>query len=125
MDITSKSTLYDFNKEIIKTNLKPLNELEICGIVPKISEWFNMDIDCYAMLLCYERRDFTIFHMYETQNQDPPAVATRELIECLKNRGSILSIDLTPDRAWEIWIKIDEEPYCYYLFRYDDAVIEC
>ena len=29
------------------------------------------------------------------------------------------------DKAWEIWLKIDNTPYCYYLFRYDNAVIEC
>lgn len=117
-------TLYSMNKQIME-NQKPLNHLELAPIEPKISEWFNMIIDTYAMLLCHERRDYTIFHLYETQNQDPPAVATKELIECLLNRGEILSIDETPDKAWEIWLRINNIPYCYYLFRYDDAVIEC
>ena len=80
-------TLYDLNKQIIK-DIKPLTELEIAGIQSKLSEWFNMIIDTYAMLLCHERRDYTIFHLYETQNQDPPAVAANELIGCLTDRGS-------------------------------------
>ena len=119
-------TLYDLNKQIIK-DMKPLNELEIAGVQAKLSEWFNMIIDTYAMLLCHERRDYTVFHLYETQNQDPPAVAANELIGCLTDRGDILSIDETADHAWEIWIKPYEEnnPVCYYLFRYDNAVIEC
>lgn len=117
-------TLYDLNKQVMKDR-KPLTELEIAAIQPKISEWFNMIIDTYAMLLCHDLRDYTIFHLYENQNPNPPAVAAKELLICLKNRGEILSMDLNKDKAWEIWLKINDKPYCYYLFRYDDAVIEC
>lgn len=117
-------TLYDMNKQIFQDR-PPLNELELGAVQSKLSEWFNWIIDTYAMLLCHERRDYTVFHLYETQNEDPPAVAAKELLDCLKNRGQILAIDETQDKAWEIWLKIDNIPYCYYLFRYDDAVIEC
>lgn len=117
-------TLYDMNKQIMQT-MKPMSHLQLASVEPKLSEWFNMIIDTYAMLLCHERRDYTIFHLYEKQNSDPPAVATKELIECLMNRGEILSIDLNKDKAWEIWLKINNAPYCYFLFKYDDAVIEC
>ena len=44
---------------------------------------------------------------------------------CLKDRGDILAIDENEDKAWEIWLNINNQPYCYYLFRYDEAVIEC
>lgn len=118
-------TLYEANQQIMAQTAKPLTEMEIAGLYPKLEDWFNMIIDTYAMLLCHDRRDYTIFHLYETQNPNPPAVATKEFILCLKDRGDILSIDETPDKAWECWVKIDEIPYCYYLFRYDDAVIEC
>ena len=117
-------TLYDANKSIMSTK-KPLNDLEIASLYPKLEDWFNMIIDTYAMLLCHERRDYTIFHLYEKENPNPPAIATKEFFGCLTDRGKILSIDETPDKAWEIWLKIDNQPYCYYLFRYDEAVIEC
>lgn len=120
----SAGTLYDLNKSIME-NKPILTHVELAAVQPKIEDWFNMIIDTYAMLLCHERRDYTIFHLYETQNQNPPAVAAKELITCLRNRGNILSIDETKDKAWEIWLKIDNTPYCYYLFRYDNAVIEC
>ncbi len=120
----SVGTLYDANKEIMKTG-KPLSHLELAAIQPKLEDWFNWIIDTYAMLLCHERRDYTIFHLYEKQNPNPPAIAAKELLECLNNRGEILSIDETSDKAWEIWLKIKDQSYCYYLFRYDDAVIEC
>lgn len=117
-------TLYDMNKQIMQTR-PALTHLELATIQPKLEDWFNMIIDTYAMLLCHDRRDYTIFHLYETQNPNPPAVAARELLGCLTDRGTILSIDKNSDDAWEIWLKIDDAPYCYYLFRYDNAVIEC
>ena len=118
--------LYELNKQALaKNNL--LTEEEINNIKPQIEEWFNWQIDGYAILLCRERYDFTIFHLYEKANPNPPAVAVSELIETLKNRGQILSIekDTTNDKAWEIWINIENEIFAYYLFNCDDWVIEC
>ena len=120
----SAGNLYDLNKQIIQEK-EPMTLLEITALYPALEQWFNMIIDTYAMLLCHEQRDYTIFHLYENQNPNPPAVATKELIGCLTDRGEILYIEETPDKAWEIWLKINNEPFCYYLFRYDDAVIEC
>lgn len=118
------ATLYDVNKQIMDSTGKTLSHLELAAKQKQIEDWFNMKVDCYAMLLCNERRDYTIFHLYENQNPNPPAIAAAECIGCLTDRGQILSID--PDReAWEIWLKIDDESYCYHLFRYDEAVIEC
>ena len=117
--------LYEMNKHLISQTVKPLSHLELAAIQLKLEDWFNMIIDTYAMLLCHERRDYTIFHLYEAQNPNPPAVAASELIGCLTDRGEILTIEETPDQAWEIWLKIDSEPVCYYLFKYDNAVIEC
>lgn len=80
------------------------------------------------MLLCRERYDFTVFHLCENANPNPPRVAVTELIDVLKNRGKILSIEKdseTMNNAWEIWLKIDGEAFAYYLFGCDDWVIEC
>lgn len=118
--------LYELNKQAL-TKSNPLTEEEINNIKPQIEEWFNWQIDGYAILLCRERYDFTIFHLYEKANPNPPAVAVSELVETLNNRGQILSIekDITNDKAWEIWIKIEDEIFAYYLFNCDDWVIEC
>ena len=116
--------LYDLNKQIMK-NKTPINHLELIPIQLKVEDWFNWKVDNYAMLLCREQNDYTIFHLYENQNPNPCAIAASEFIGCLTDRGDILSIDETEDGAWECWIKIGEEPYCYYLFPYDNAVIEC
>ena len=117
-------TLYDMNKQIMQEK-KPLNHLELAAIQSKVEDWFNMEIDTYAMLLCHDLHDYTIFHLYDNQNPNPPAIAAREFLGCLTDRGEVLSIDETNDHAWEVWLKINDNPYCYYLFRYDEAVIEC
>ena len=48
-----------------------------------------------------------------------------DLMECLTNRGNVVSIEPTEDKqAYEIWIdKGDEEPCCYYFFPYDAAIV--
>jgi hypothetical protein len=48
-----------------------------------------------------------------------------DIDECLTNRGEIISIEPTENNdAFEIWLKIDDEYYVYYLFPYDLGVIE-
>ena len=123
----SLGTLYDFNKQMMLKQSK-MNSSEINSIKSDLEEWFNWQIDGYAMLLCRERYDFTVFHLYENQNSDPSKIAVTELIDLLKNRGKILSIEKDSNvinNAWEIWLEIDEEAFAYYLFNCDDWVIQC
>ena len=126
----SLGTLYDFNKQIMLKQEK-LSKSEIKAIESELEEWFNWQIDGYAMLLCRERYDFTVFHLYEKQNSNPCKIAVTELIDLLKNRGEILSIEknttnsYVTNNAWEIWLKINGEAFAYYLFNCDDWVIQC
>lgn len=126
----SLGTLYDLNKQMVLKQGK-LGKTKLKEIESDLEKWFNWQIDGYAMLLCRERYDFTVFHLYEKQNSNPPAVAAAELIDVLKNRGEILSIErdtinsYMTNNAWEIWIKIDGEAFAYYLFNCDDWVIQC
>lgn len=126
----SLGTLYDFNKQMM-LNQGKLSKSKLKAIKPELEEWFNWQIDGYAMLLCRERYDFTVFHLYENQNMNPPKIAVTELIDLLKNRGEILSIEkdtinsYMTNNAWEIWLKIDGEAFAYYLFNCDDWVIQC
>lgn len=126
MSKLSMGTLYDANKQLMRNTeyFKPLTHLELAPLQKKIEDFFNMRCDCYAMLYCKDRSDITIFHMYESQNPNPPALAASECIECCTNRGELLSIEEQKDGNFEFWIRIDGEPYAYYLFPYDNAVIE-
>ena len=123
----SMGTLYDANKQLMrnKETFKPLNHLELAAAQEKFEDFFNWKCDTYGMLYCKEQSDITIFHMYETQNPNPPAIAAAECLGCCLDRGEVLSIEEQSDGNYEIWIRIDDEPYAYYLFPYDNAVIEC
>ena len=123
----SLGTLYDFNKQAV-LNQGKLSKSKIKAIEPDLEEWFNQQLDEYAMLLCRERYDFTVFHLYEKENPNPCKIAVTELINLLKNRGNILSIEKDiniMNNAWEIWLEINGEAYAYYLFNCDDWVIQC
>ena len=123
----SLGTLYDFTKQVIISQ-GHLGKKRIKEIEKDLQDWFNWQIDGYAMLLCRERYDFTVFHLYEKQNPNPPEIAVSELIDLLNSRGKILSIEKdnnTINNAWEIWLEINGEAFAYYLFNCDDWVIQC
>lgn len=118
--------LYDINKELMK-NEKPLDPVAFSSKVNKIArEMFTVcenNDKHYWMLLCNERRDFTLFNIIASKEI---AYIVNELKPTLLNRGSILSVDKQEDGTWEIWIRdtVTKENFVYYLFQYDDAVIE-
>lgn len=118
------ATVYDANKQLVKQTEKPLTHPELVT-KQNLLEHFFEGIKRYAMMLCHEQRDYTVFNL-NPKSVTSPFTAAKEVIACCINRGSILSIEKTEDDiAVEIWIEIDEEPFCYYLFPYDEAVIEC
>ena len=123
----SMGTLYAANKQLMsdEKNFKPLTHPELAAIQKKLENFFNWQCDTYAMLYCKDRSDITIFHMYENQNPNPPAIAASECLGCCTDRGEILSVEEQEDKNFEIWIRIKGEAYAYYLFPYDNAVIEC
>lgn len=123
-DVDLGATVYDANKQLVKQTEKPLTHPELAN-KQLLLEGFFENIKKYAMLLCHEQRDYTVFNLDE-KSVTSPFTAAKETIACCINRGSVLSIEKTEDNiAFEIWISIDDEPFCYYLFPYDEAVIEC
>lgn len=114
-------TLYDFNKEAIK-NEKPLDPIQFNLKVNEVAVELQEREAQYWMLLCHERRDYTIFNIIACQNHKDIEF---ELKPTLLNRGNIISIDKQPDENWEIWIRDENnENFAYYLFPYDDGIIE-
>lgn len=123
MDINA-GNMYDYNKELVKNYEKPLNHVELAARQEAIEDFFENKVVKYAMLLCHEQRDYTLFNLKATSTAIHQAA--KEVILCCMNRGEVVGIDKTDDGlAYEIWIIIDDEAYCYYLFPYDQAVIEC
>ena len=130
------TSLYDINKGLVEKNVPDLTQEELQDKKNIIIDFINNTNNAYYMLLCNEKKDYTIFHRNfdataETfcDNCTHCSVERIENIlidECLPNRGNTKSIELVEDNnAIEIWISIDEESYCYYFFPYDAALIEC
>ena len=119
-------TQYEFSKSLV-AQLKDLEQGVINSKKEVLVNYLRKIKATYYMLLCNERKDYTIFRV--TENKDLE-VQYKEIVsilvdECLVNRGGIRGIDLTENKdAVEIWLYIDEEAFVYYFFPYDEAVIE-
>lgn len=126
MSDISLGTLYDVNKNLVLKNEIELTDGVLNSKKEIITNFMRQMNNAYYMLLCNEKKDYTVFKMNDKDNDD----SIREIVsilvdECLKNRGEIRGIDLTKDKdAIEIWLIIEDEAYCYYFFPYDAAIIE-
>ena len=114
----SLGNLYDMNKQIMK-QVTPVEKIKMFA---NIKNYFLSREHKYYMMLCHERRDYTVLKMNSRFSADK---AITELDECFQYRGELYSAELdASENAIEIWLKINNEMFCYYLFPYDDAVIE-
>lgn len=122
-------TLYDMNKNLIQNSEKTLSQGMLNSKKEEIKNFLKKTNNEYYMLLCHERRDYTLFDLgYETYNtHKEKCQKTIDVLidECLQNRGEIRGIDITKDKqAIEIWISIEDDSYAYYFFPYDKGVID-
>jgi len=123
----SLGNLYDMNKIAMK-NEKALKPFEIKDKIREIVQYFDKYSFKYYMLLCREQYDFTLFNDTINKNWLTDSTFKQDLYECLTNRGEVLSIDPADGNAFEIWLRIlngeDDNIFVYYLFPYDNGVIE-
>lgn len=112
-------TLYEYSKQIV-ANEVPMDPILFNQKMIEVS--MDMVEHTYMMLLCHDRRDYTIFHITNADKKN----AAKEISETLYNRGKILLVDKQKDGSWEIWIRdsITDENFAYYLFPYDDGIVE-
>lgn len=125
MSEVAMGTLYELNKSAMRAS-KTLDIKKI--IKEKDKELFNFfATNKFVMLLCNEQKDYTVFAMISNQSRESQvATAKEELYTCLSNRGELLSFEKTEDGiAFEIWLRINEEIFVYYLFPYNEAVLIC
>ena len=118
-------SLYDMNKGLVEKSVPDLTAEELENKKILVADFLKDTGNKYYMLLCNDRKDYTIFRRASTNNTGTELINIL-IDECLKNRGKTKSIELTEAKdAIEIWLSIDEESYCYYFFPYDTAVIQC
>ena len=112
-------SLYEYSKQVV-ANEVPMDPILFNQKMIEVS--MDMVEHTYMMLLCHDRRDYTIFHIANTDKK----IAAKEISETLYNRGKILLVDKQKDGSWEIWIRdsLTDENFAYYLFPYDNGVVE-
>ena len=112
-------SLYEYSKQVV-ANEVPMDPILFNKKMIEVS--MDMVEHTYMMLLCHDRRDYTIFHITNADKKN----AANEISETLLNRGKILLVDKQKDGSWEIWIRdsLTDENFAYYLFPYDDGVVE-
>ncbi len=121
-------SLYDMNKTIVK-DMPALAEGVINSKKEIIKNFITDTNNFYYMLLCNERKDYTLFDFHlaggNVKNNGTQIRCANCLVdECLTNRGKICAIDLTKNKdAIEIWLVVDGEAFVYYFFPYDAGVI--
>ena len=113
------TSLYDINRSLYNS-LPVLLEEEIDKKEIELTNWRNETNNGYYMLLSNDERYYTVIIPTGQGNK-----FGKEVIECLKSRGEIKSIELLENNSFECWITHDNNSYVYYLFPYDEGVIEC
>lgn len=119
MSEVSLGTVYDINKNLMQHE-KKLSSPALANKIKHVKKFFEEGKE-YFMLLCHDLRDYTVFRL---SNKESAEKAAQELKECLLVRGEVLAIDKESNGGMEIWIKNNEGAFCYYLFPYDNAIIE-
>ena len=132
MEIDAGMTVYEWLKNEIKQGEKPMSKFKVRDTLSEIVRPFlanapqmtHETVYDYFMLLCNERKDYTVFRMIGAKDTIDNTLA--EMYTCLMNRGNPYVIkhhDM--NNGIEIWMEIDGEIYCYYFFPYNIGVIEC
>lgn len=123
--------LYEMNKKLVTKHEKQLRGKALYNQIEKELRPYLMDTvfkHKYFMLLCHEKRDYTVFNLSsDRSSQEFSDIIIEKLKLCLHNRGAIYGIDRTEDGVGvEIWLKYDSDGdmVCYYFFPYTEAVIE-
>lgn len=126
-NITTNS-LYMLNQQAYN-RVYPLNKEEKQECLSNLYEWVKEQRCDYTMLLCHERRDYTILHYKNRQDNTYKVATMKDLKECIDNRGKLLDVRYLQDQdAWEIWLRIFEngerQNYMYMFFNAEGFVVE-
>lgn len=124
----SVGSLYELNQQAYN-KVKPLNTIQKKEHLSNLYEWVKEQRCDYVMLLCHERRDYTILHFKTREDKKYKDGIYNDLLECLNNRGKLLDVRYLQDQdAWEIWLRIFEDKshqnYMYMFFNAEEFIVE-
>lgn len=130
--------LYNMNQNLVEQSEKVLSNSALREKIQELARYIGKMDNNYYMLLCHERRDYTIFKTNQTVegNEYNAKVLVNEVAGA---RGDIKGIDKTEDGyGYEIWVSIEDNSfneesgeieternsYCYMFFPCDACVID-
>ena len=92
--------LYEMNKQLVakyekELKGKALSNKVINTVKPYLKDFIKNEE--YFMLLCNERKDYTIFHLNNNEESIIDKIS-EWLLLCLRNRGAVFGIDRTQDK---------------------------
>ena len=116
-------SLYELNKNVIM-GLPALTNFD--EEKKALTNFHNKENSEYYMLLC---KDISYYTIFKDKNEfdlfSTPNHFAEEVIDCLLTLGEVVSIDLKQEKdGFEIWIKMNGEVYCMYLFNCTPFVVE-
>ena len=90
-NIDSGLTIYDINKQGM-AGFSKLSKKNLETAIFKLRKYAENTNNRYYMLLCNDRRDFTLFRLKEKELKNRINMI-EDLKECLQNRGDIIDVN--------------------------------
>lgn len=126
--IIEAGNLYDINKSIIRQLEKELKGKAFHNRITKcIIPFFEKTLKPYKyyMLLCHDKRYYTIFHQTSEINEASAEIAAKEFKEIVRGLGRVFAIEENDGGGIEIWVEWqDDDIVVMYLFECDSCVVE-
>lgn len=115
--------LYEINQAVV-SQLPEMSEEMVAEKKEMIRQYLDEVVDEYYMLLC---RDLNYYTMFSLQADKELPAAELEIIECIRDLGSIISIEHSTEtgKVIEIWFKCADGTFVAYLFPYGKGVVKC
>ena len=117
--------LYDYSKLFVN-GMPEITEEDLKIGKTLIKNYLRERKQEFYMLLCREIYDFTIFQNETQEDNWNDEEFFSAILDCFANRNmAIKQINRAEDTsAIEIWVQVEEQPLCFYLFPYDLGVIK-
>lgn len=124
--IDTGMSLYELNQNVV-SQMPTLDEYVLDVKETLIKSFIKETKNKYYMLLNNEWHYYTVFVVGLLNPPKDSGPVQREITTCLFKMGEVKSIELTEDnKAVEIWVTGDDnKAHVFYLFPYDNGVIEC
>lgn len=111
-------SLYELNRSIME-QLPDLTDYDTA--INTINDFKDKTHNSFYMLYGKDISYFTIFKLHDIHYEcDSLGDA---VLECLENVGTVKTVDVTQEGSVEIWIDVNGEIHCLYLFPYDTGIV--